>query len=795
MGEEEFKDYLEKKNKTANKKEIDSMRMDTRKEKKVPRRLNSLALFLIMVLNTLEMAVKVVIALMLIITIIVGSDMLRKLTEYYYIAQQDIGENELEVVSEKKPTNVYDSDGSLIVTLTNGEEQLFADFNEIPNEVGYAFVAVEDRNFATHKGIDVKGLARVAVNYFKSSGEEVAGASTITQQLVRNTYLTKEVTVERKLKEMCYSIVLEENYSKKEILKYYINNIYFANGYYGIKTAANGYFQKKLSELSLSEIAYLCAIPNSPTYYDPIKNNEHVIERRNKILKDMLECGYITSEDCELALNEEIKLKVKSKESNNNFVSPFSSYATYELVLWSMKKNGFNFEYEWESTEEYKKYQKKFNEVYEEELANIKVQGLEVKTSLNKEIQRKMQQALDSELSLIDNTIGDNGIYELQGASTCIDNRTGKVVGILSGRSQDGVQNLLNRGYMGYRQPGSSLKPLVVYTTALESGYTKDSKIVNMDIKKFNKTGEIIGSEVQLEEAVVWSKNGCAYYLMNSVTPREAIRKLSKMKFNRIVPDDYYISSSLGGLTYGVTTLEMSSAYSCLVNGGEYTRGTCLSEIYKNGKQIYTGEVRENIYTEKASFEMLDILREVVIRGTAKGMHWNNDVAEVAGKTGTTNDNKDGWFCGVSQEYSLSVWVGYDKPKELTELMGGTYPANIFKKTMEEITVVQGNKLVTTAKVEIKLDTNAEDVTEELMPGRASDELLSDGYTVGDYRADQKLVEKAEKLIDKAIKENSDKYNSQINELISQIKSRKAIERLRDSLSEIGGAISDNDSQ
>lgn len=793
MGEEEFGRYLDKKEPPVE--EIKK----TKVKKEVPRFIKTLAHLTNLLFNSIEVIIKLAIVIVGIAGTIVATDVINKLTDYYTLAKLDIQENEIAEIIEKKPTNIYDNKGSLIVTLTTGEEQLFANYGELPIEISNAFIAVEDRNFVTHKGIDVQGIIRVGLNYVKSNGDDVAGASTITQQLVRNTYLSKEVTIERKLKEMCYSIALEETYSKKQIIELYVNNIYFANGYYGIETAAQGYFGKTCKELSLSEIAYLCAIPNRPSYYDPKKDSSRALDRRDKILNDMLECGYISIEECDKALAEEVKLNMKSSDSDNNFVDSFSSYATYDLVKWSMIKNGFTIESKWNSIDEYKSYQEKFNRVYEEELADLKVCGYEVKTTLDRDIQSKMQSALDSNLDAVDTSIGDDGIYELQGASTCIDNTNGKVVGILSGRTQNDVETYLNRGYMGYRQPGSSLKPLVVYTPALESGYTKDSELINVNIDKYKDNKEISGTKYKLSNAVEWSRNGCAYYLMSSITPEMAVDKLSKMKFNRIVPDDYYMSSALGGLTYGVTTLEMSSAYSCLVNGGEFKSATCIDSVKQGDKELYTDEVRTSIYTTGASYGMLDILKGVVTKGTAKGMNWDNKIAEVAGKTGTTNDNKDGWFCGVSSEYSLSVWVGYDNPKELAELMGGTYPANIFKDTMKEITKVKGNKLVTVAEVKAEESVSEsvkESVSEELLPGREDNELLSDDYTVGDYREDHKKLDKANELISKAIEEKSDVYDTQIKDIADSIVSRKARDSVNSELKKLineRSGISGND--
>lgn len=175
---------------------------------------------------------------------------------------------------------IYDDEGNVIKKIKNDKDTNYLSYDEIPEDVVNAFIAIEDRTFWTNSGVDLKGIIRVAYNYVKSRGEEMHGASTITQQLVRKVYISSEVTIERKLKEMCYALELNKRYSKKQIMEYYVNNIYYANGFYGIEAAAKGYFNKSASELTISQKAYLCAIPNSPTYYDPIKNPENALARR-----------------------------------------------------------------------------------------------------------------------------------------------------------------------------------------------------------------------------------------------------------------------------------------------------------------------------------------------------------------------------------------------------------------------------------------------------------------------------------------------------------------------------------
>jgi membrane peptidoglycan carboxypeptidase len=505
------------------------------------------------------------------------------------------------------------------------------------------------------------------------------GASTITQQLVRNVYITSEVTMERKIKEICYALELNKKYSKKQIMEYYVNNIYYANGYYGIEAAAKGYFNKTASDLTLSETAYLCSIPNSPNYYDPIKNPENALNRRDKILKDMEKLGYISESEYAKASSQEIVLDTSAQNIEAN--SYGASYAIDCVTRYIMKKNGFEFKYAFSSMADYEAYLNEYNESFDSARTEWYTSGYQVYTSLNSAKQDQLQQSVDEALSF-DEEVTADGIYNLQGGATCIDNDTRKVVAIVGGRTQD-VATYLNRAYQSYRQPGSSIKPLIVYTPALEMGYNPDSMIVNMDIDLWKNSKTVTGTPIVLREAVEQSINGAAWGLMLEITPKTALGYLQNMKFGKIVPDDFYESAALGGLTYGASTVEMASAYSTLVNQGKYQEPTCIVSILdKDGKEIYEDNVEtKQVYTENAANGMIDILKGVLTVGTAKSAGWSSKT-QAAGKTGTTNDNKDGWFCGVTPYYTLSVWVGYDQPQKVKGLFGASYPLKIWTKAM-----------------------------------------------------------------------------------------------------------------
>lgn len=730
---------------------------------------------------------------------VIATDVIKELNSEYVIAKYDIEKHPIKSTVESKPSYIYDKDNNLIVKLSSGEESKSISYKELPENVVNAMVAVEDRNFFSHSGIDLKGIIRVMYNFAESDGADKAGASTITQQLMRNSYITKEVTLSRKIKEICYSLAYEETHTKEDIFEKYINNIYFGNGYYGIETAANGYFGKTIKDCSLSEIAYLCALPNRPNYFNPYKNKYNAYNRKNKILQNMYELGYIDEDTLNKAMAEEIEIVSKKDDAYvNKFDSAFSSYATYCAVEELMRLDEFNFEYQWDSMDSYKSYKETYEDEYELMLEELKKGGYNVYTSLDSDAQDILQNALDEKLDKLDTSTNEDGMYNLQGSITCIDNKTNLVSAILSGRKQDDIQNYYNRGYQAYRQPGSSIKPLIVYTPALCAGFNSNSTVKNIDINKFRETGEQIGTDYTLENAVVWSRNGCAYYLLNMIGPETGLSYLNRMEFNRVVPDDYYLSSALGGLTYGTTTCEMASAYNCIYNSGVFTRPSCIMYMNKGDVKVYSYENEDTtqVYSSESCRTMINIMKKVVSEGTARGMKWNNSICEAAGKTGTTNDNKDGWFCGITPYYSMAVWIGYDNPKTLNNLQGGTYPTEVWKEAMESLIedkLSKGEIEEGKSWNELKVYNEVQDIdSDELLQGRDDNEILSDGYTVGDYRRDYGIANEVNKMIE-ALNSLDNNAISEINNKINSIKGQtckgKVMNNLNNKLSTLQNTV------
>ncbi len=588
-------------------------------------------------------------------------------------------------------TYIYGADGSQIAELSSGNgKSRYLKYQEIPKHAVHAFIAIEDRSYWRNIGIDIKGIVRVALDFITSKGDNMAGASTITQQLSRTIYLTRERSVIRKIKEMMVAIRLTEKYSKEEIIEFYINTACFSNGIYGLEAASKAFFGKSASELSLSQTAYLCAIPNRPEYFNPYRHPERALERRDKILKDMKDEGYISAG----AYQEACKEKIKIEKQESEFYNYETTYAVYCAVEYLMKLHDFDFRYEFSSEEDYKQYQEAYEAAYNLEKTNLYANGYSVTTSLRTDAQNAVQQALDNNLAFATETNPDTDVYELQGAVTVIDNMTGKTIAVAGGRSQENLNNVysLNRAYQSYRQPGSTFKPLAVYTPALMYGYTPETTVYDIDVKTAQQPGIDIsglrGNAMSLRNAVEQSKNGVAYSVFYDIKPSYGLEFVTKMKFDKIVPQDHTLSAALGGLTYGTTTVQMASGYCTLANQGKYRNPSCLVSVRdKHGKELFKEDQPVKVYKEDACSTMLDILKGVLTKGTAKNMGWSQ-VSDMpaAGKTGTTNGSKDGWFCGVTPYYTVAVWVGYDTPKTLSSLYGGTYPASVWKDAMLYLT-------------------------------------------------------------------------------------------------------------
>ena len=369
---------------------------------------------------------------------------------------------------------------------------------------------------------------------------------------------------------------------------------------------------------------------------------------------------------------------------NQNYLTTYAvSCATKAL----MQKQGFEFRYEFSSDADRSSYDAEYKDMYEECYKLLHTAGYNIYTTLNKKIQAKLQKAVNEQLSSF--TEKTKGVYAMQGAATCINNKNGKVVAIVGGRKQKSTTGYtINRGFQSYRQPGSCFKPIAVYTPALERGYTANSIVDDTYFKDGprNADGRYLG-KIPLRTAVEKSKNVVAWRLFQEMTPAVGLSYVKKMNFSKIVDSDYVPAASLGGLTNGASTVEMASAYATLANNGKFRNPTCIKKItdYDGNVIVNMNKLtkQKQVYKPEAAEAMTDILKGVLVRGTAAGKQLSNMAC--AGKTGTTSDKKDGWFCGYTPYYSTAVWVGYDNPRAVSNLYGSTYPLYIWHEFMGEL--------------------------------------------------------------------------------------------------------------
>lgn len=639
--------------------------------------------------RAIGIVIKIIIALLLAIVVIGGVLIYMKYGKKLIAMESDakkiVSKSTMETFRQNETSIIYDANGNIMSKLKGEKDVYYIKYSDIPQVAVSAITSIEDKNFFKHKGYDLKAIIRAGFAYIKNKGVITQGGSTITQQLARNIFLSFEESWQRKAREIFIAIELEKKYTKKEIMEFYLNNIYFANGYYGIQSASLGYFGKGVNSLSLSQITFLLSIPNSPTRYNPYENIEGTLARRDRILDQMVLDGKISEAEASKAKSEEIKLKAPKVEKSSYALT----FALDRAVKALMKSEGFNFRYSFNSDEDRKAYNENYNEVYSSCQTRLYSGGYRIYTSIDPEKQKLLQDTVDNGLS-VSSEKSKSGIYSLQGAAVTIDNSSGRVVAIVGGRSQKLKGSTLNRAYQSFRQPGSTIKPLIVYTPAFEQGYTPESMVKDEKIEggPVNADGVFSGNMTILD-ALAKSKNTVAWKLFTEISPAIGIGKLLDMGFSAISDTDYYPSAALGGFTKGVNAVEMASAYAAIENGGEFREPTCIMKMTdSSGNDIvadgfYQKGTSKYIYDENACKMMITCMEAVMTKGT--GVGGKLATMPCAGKTGTTNDSKDLWFVGFTKYYTTSVWVGYDIPRSLAGLSYTATPLGIWKTYMDSI--------------------------------------------------------------------------------------------------------------
>lgn len=598
-------------------------------------------------------------------------------------AEQIIRASSREDFTRSKTSVVYDCNNEVLMTYSGEKDLYYVKSEDIPQILKDAFIVMEDREFYSHKGVDVKAIIRAAIANHQA-GEIVQGASTITQQVARNIYLNQDVNWDRKILEAFMAMEMERKYSKEDILEFYLNNIYFGNGYYGVEAAANGYFDKSVEQLTIGESIFLAAIPNNPSRYDPINHEENTVERSRRILRRLYDDGKISDLDYLLLSGTDEnpfithldKTVFKQGMNQSTADTYIYTYVTYCAVRYLMEQRGFTFRNDFATQEELENYNQSYEAWYAYCQQELFGGGYYIYTSLNPDAQQQLQ-------ATVDRVIKEND-GNLQAAAVTIDNDSGNVVAVVGGKTEDIEGYGFNRAYQSFRQPGSAVKPLNVYAPYLCMGHSAEEKVYDVyDVNGPKNAEGVYAGEMTLREALLRSKNTIAWQIYRYVTPQVGCDYLMRLGFKKVYVDKKYMSGALGGFTYGVSTEEMTAAFRTIYNDGVYNAPTCIRGIY--GETVET--VVENkkdvrVYTENASRLLTSMLRGVIEEGTGKSARLMSHTA--AGKTGTTNGNKDMWFVGYTAYYTTGVWVGYDLPQEIS-MKNGNLACTIWHDYMEQI--------------------------------------------------------------------------------------------------------------
>jgi len=586
-------------------------------------------------------------------------------------------------------TVIYDKDGKELGEVNAGNYK-YAKITDVSKYVQYGYIATEDKRFMEHIGIDAQSIIRAGVSLVRHNGGITQGGSTITQQVIKNNVLTQKQTFSRKLVEIMIAPKIEQKYSKAKIMEFYVNTNYYGNGCYGIETASRFYFGKHCKDLTLAEAAMLCGVSNSPNNYNPIKSMKLAKEKMEQVLENMLHEGYISENQYEKAIKEKIKIvAIVDEYDNDNYMV---SYALYSTALELMKKDGFEFKYVFSDKQEENDYKAKYEKAYAEKASLLRGGGYKIYTSFDKVLQNKLQKAVDTQLSSYTQK-QKNGKYALQGAAVCVDNKTGYITALVGGR---GKKDEFNRAFLAKRQPGSSIKPLLVYGPALDEGVATPSTVYDDREVSYhgwspsNSGGGHRGA-MSVREALARSVNTIAFQLYKDTSPSVALGYLDKMQFSTVAyADTKAMSLCLGGFTNGVKVVDLAKGYSTIPMGGQYSDRTCIKYVIHETKGEIIKEkditdTQHEVFSKDTSFMMCDMMQGTLREeyGTAHRIYKQKMVA--GGKTGTTSSNKDAWFSGFSKYYTCSVWIGYDTPQVMQGMYGNTVPAKIWNTFMTGI--------------------------------------------------------------------------------------------------------------
>lgn len=586
----------------------------------------------------------------------------------------------------KEDTVVYDANGKKVGSVNAGSYK-YVSINDISPYIYDGYIAVEDKRFKTHGGVDLVATMRAGVSLLKHNMEITQGGSTITQQVIKNNLLTQNKSYTRKIAEILLAPTIESKFTKAQIMEFYCNSNFYGNKCYGVGAASRYYFGKKCADLEPQEAAMLIGLSNSPTAYNPVLHPQAALKKRNRVLKTMCNEGAITPKEYKAAVKKELNIKQLSEEGSSNETYVIS-YAIHCAAISLMEKEDFKFKYVFDSKEDYQKYNKTYSKAYSEKIESIRSGGYKIYTSINMKKQKKLQKSVDEGLAFNKEKDNDSGKYALQGAAVCVNNETGYVEAVVGGR---GKNDQYNRAYLAARQSGSAIKPLIDYTPGFESGMYSPSTIVNDN--KFtngpsNAGGAYYGS-VHIREAVARSLNTVAWQVLDNISVKYGLSFLDKLHFHNIsYIDNDNMALSLGGFTEGVRVVDMAKGFSTLANNGSFSDRTCVKKIehVSDGVVYKNNNEKTQVYSEDAAWMMTDVLKGVFNESYGTGRKLKLENGQIcAGKTGTTNSSKDVWFCGYTKYYTTVVWAGYDTPRAMPGASGASIPGVIWKDYMDKI--------------------------------------------------------------------------------------------------------------
>lgn len=586
----------------------------------------------------------------------------------------------------KEDTVVYDANGKKVGSVNAGSYK-YVSINDISPYIYDGYIAVEDKRFRTHGGVDLVATMRAGVSLLKHNMEITQGGSTITQQVIKNNLLTQNKSYTRKIAEILLAPTIESKFTKAQIMEFYCNSNYYGNKCYGVGAASRYYFGKKCADLEPQEAAMLIGLSNSPASYNPVLHPQAALKKRNRVLKTMCNEGVITPKEYKAAVKKKLNIKQLSEEGSSNETYVIS-YAIHCAAISLMEKEDFKFKYVFDSKEDYQKYNKTYSKAYNEKIESIRSGGYKIYTSINMKKQKKLQKSVDEGLAFNKEKDNDSGKYALQGAAVCVNNETGYVEAVVGGR---GKNDQYNRAYLAARQSGSAIKPLIDYTPGFESGMYSPSTIVNDN--KFtngpsNAGGAYYGS-VHIREAVARSLNTVAWQVLDNISVKYGLSFLDKLHFHNIsYIDNDNMALSLGGFTEGVRVVDMAKGFSTLANNGSFSDRTCVKKIehVSDGVVYKNNNEKTQVYSEDAAWMMTDVLKGVFNESYGTGRKLKLENGQIcAGKTGTTNSSKDVWFCGYTKYYTTVVWAGYDTPRAMPGASGASIPGVIWKDYMDKI--------------------------------------------------------------------------------------------------------------